>query len=60
MVAHAGKGAFEFLVLDSNYELCDITGEKGIHIDFHFWDENSIHDWPSWRYQMPYFLNDLL
>lgn len=60
MVAVVDKGGFEHLVLGCNYELCDIAYEKGIHIDFHFWDENSVHDWPSWRYQMPYFLNDLL
>jgi esterase/lipase superfamily enzyme len=60
MIAVVGKGAYEHLVLDSNYELANIAREKGINIDFNFWDENSIHDWPSWRYQLPYFLNKIL
>jgi len=60
MVVVVGKGAFEHLVIDSNYELKEIADQKGIHIDFNFWDENSVHDWSSWKYQMPYFLDKLL
>ena len=60
MIVVVGKGAFEHLVSASNYELADIAKEKGIHIDFNFWDENSVHDWSSWKYQMPYFLNKIL
>ena len=60
MIAVVGKGAFEYLVLDTNYEMADIAKEKGINIDFNFWDENSIHDWPSWKYQMPYFLSKII
>ena len=55
-----GSGAWEWLVSDSNYELAKIAEEKGIHIDFNFWDENSTHDWPSWHYQMPYFIEKIL
>ena len=60
MIAVIGKGAYEWLVSDSNYELERIAKEKGINIDFNFWDENSVHDWVSWKYQMPYFLNKIL
>ena len=60
MVVVVGRGAFEHLVIDSNYELKEIADQKGIHIDFNFWDENSVHDWLSWKYQMPYFLDKLL
>ena len=60
MVVVVGKGAWEHLVLDSNYELARIANEKGINIEFHFWDENSIHDWPSWLYQMPIFIDKLI
>ena len=60
MIVCVGRGRFEHLVLDSNYELARIAEEKGIHIDFNFWDENSVHDWESWHYQMPYFLNKIL
>ena len=60
MIAVVGKGAFEYLVLDTNYEMAEIAKEKGINIDFNFWDENSVHDWSSWLYQMPYFLNNII
>lgn len=60
MVVVVGRGAWEHLVLDSNYELERIAHEKGININFNFWDENSIHDWSSWLYQMPIFLDNLL
>lgn len=60
MIVVVGKGAFEYLVDYSNYRLSDIAYEKGIHIDFNFWDENSIHDWCSWNYQMPYFIDKIL
>ena len=60
MVAVVGKGSFEHLVLESNFELARIAKEKGINIEFYFWDENSVHDWQSWKYQMPYFLDKLL
>ena len=60
MIVVVGRGAFEHLVLDSNYRLADIAYQKGININFNFWDENSIHDWPSWRYQMPFFIDKIL
>ena len=60
MIVVVGKGAWEHLVIDSNYELKSIAEEKGIPIEFNFWDENSVHDWSSWKYQMPYFLNKIL
>ena len=60
MIVVVGKGAWEHLVIDSNYELAEIAQEKGINIDFNFWDENSVHDWSSWLYQMPYFLDKLV
>ena len=60
MISVVGRGAYEHLVLESNYEMANIAYLKGIHIDFHFWDENSVHDWSSWLYQMPYFLGQIL
>ncbi len=59
MISVVGQGDFEYLVLGSNYELQRIANEKGINIEFHFWDHNSVHDWPSWKYQMPHFLERL-
>lgn len=60
MISVVGKGAYEHLVIESNYEMANIASIKGIHIDFNFWDENSVHDWSSWLYQMPYFLGKIL
>ena len=60
MVVVVGEGAFEYLVRYTAVWLKTITDEKGIHVWYNFWDGNSIHDWPSWRYQMPYFLDKIL
>ncbi|MCR4911622.1 MAG: esterase [Bacilli bacterium] len=60
MIVVVGRGSFEYLALDSNYQLADIAYRKGIHIDFNFWDEYSVHDRKSWNYQMPYFISKLL
>ena len=60
MIVVVGKGAYEHLVLDSNYFLADIAYRKGININFNFWDENSVHDWCSWLYQMPYFISKIV
>ena len=60
MIVCVGEGNFEYLVRDSNVALHDIANQKGINISFNFWDHNSVHDWSSWLYQMPYFLDQIL
>ena len=60
MIVVIGRGAWEWLFSNSNYELARIANEKGVAIDFNFWDENSTHDWPSWNYQFHYFLSKIL
>lgn len=60
MIVCVGEGAYEYLVRDSNVQLSQIAHQKNIHIDFNFWDSNSIHDWSSWLYQLPYFLNKIV
>ena len=60
MIVMVGDGAYEWLVKDTNLRLQEIANEKGINIEFYFWDENSTHDWPSWNYSVPYFLNKIL
>ena len=60
MIVCVGEGAYEYLVRDSNVQLSQIAHQKNIHIDFNFWDSNSNHDWSSWLYQLPYFLNKIL
>lgn len=60
MCVVVGSGAFEYLAKYSNEELQRITDSKGIHVWYNFWDENSIHDWSSWKYQLRYFLDRIL
>ena len=55
-----GNGLFEFLVRDTNVRLKEIWDSKNIHFNFEFWDENSVHDWSSWKYAMPYFIKKIL
>lgn len=60
MIVVVGEGAFEYLVRYTAVWLNEITNAKGIHVDYNYWDGNSIHDWSSWRYQLPYFLDRIL
>ena len=34
--------------------------KDGINFDFEFWDENTVHDWVSWFYSLPYFLDKII
>ena len=60
MIAVVGSGNFEYLVDYTYHWLQSVTDEKGIPVQYHYWDHNSVHDWSSWNYQMPYFLNEIL
>lgn len=60
MCVVVGDGSFEYLVKYTNHWLADVTNRKGIPVWYNFWDQNSIHDWSSWLYQMPYFLDRIL
>ena len=60
MIVVVGSGAWEHLVSYSNYWLKEVTDSKGINVWYNFWDENATHDWPSWKYQARYFINELL
>ena len=60
MIVVVGSGAWEHLVAYSNTWLKDVTDAKGINVWYNFWDENATHDWPSWKYQARYFINELL
>ena len=60
MVVCVGEGAWEHLVRYTAEWLADVAHRKGINIWFNFWDANSVHDWSSWHYQLPYFLERIL
>lgn len=60
MIVCIGSGAYEYLVGYSNYWLKEVTDRKHINVWYNFWDELSIHDWPSWHYEARYFLERIL
>ena len=60
MIVVIGTGAFEYLVSYSNHWLKEVTDRKGINVWYNFWDENSTHDWPSWKYQARYFMESII
>lgn len=55
-----GDGDYEWLVKDSNIALANICASKGINFSFNFWDKSSVHDWSSWLYSLPYFIDKIL
>lgn len=60
MIVCIGSGAFEYLVGYSNYWLKEVTDRKGINVWYNFWDDLSIHDWSSWKYEARYFIDKIL
>ena len=60
MIVCIGSGAYEYLVGYSNYWLKEVTDRKGINVEYNFWDELAIHDWPSWHYEARYFIDRIL
>ena len=60
MIAVVGQGSYEHLVLYSNYWLKDICSGKHINTWVDIRDNNSIHDWCSWKEYIGYYLNLLI
>lgn len=55
-----GQGAWEDKLLASTLELQKILESKGIHPWVDIWGTDVSHDWPWWRRQWPYFLENIL
>ena len=59
MVVCIGSGSYEHLVSYSNTWLQEVTNRKHINVWYNFWDDLSIHDWSSWKYEARYFISTL-
>lgn len=55
-----GQGAWEELSVADQRRLEGVLASKGIPARFDYWGHDVAHDWPWWRRQMPYFLNDMV
>lgn len=60
MIVCLGEGEWEHLVRYKVEWLEGITREKGIHVWYNWWDGNSVINWVSRHYQLPYFLEKVL
>lgn len=60
IVLCVGQGAWEHEMLPSNRRLAEIFRGKGIHGWVDFWGYDVAHDWPWWRRQLPYFLEQMV
>lgn len=60
IVLCVGQGAWEHEMLPSNRRLAEIFREKGIRGWVDFWGYDVAHDWPWWRRQLPYFLEQMV
>lgn len=54
-----GQGDWEGPHIASTQKLQEIFAMKSIPGWFDYWGHDAAHDWVWWRYQMPYFLNQL-
>lgn len=60
IVFSVGQGAWEDALLWSTREMDRIFAEKHIPAWFYYWGYDTEHDWPAWRHQLPFFVNQLL
>lgn len=60
IVTCVGQGAWEHEMLPSNEQIRSLFAQKGIHAFCDFWGYDVAHDWPWWRRQLPYFLENLV
>ena len=42
--------------LEQNQSLDRILSEKGIPHEFHVWDSENVHDWPTWQQMVQQYL----
>ena len=55
-----GQGAWEDNGIADLRVIRDNCRAKGIPVWCDFWGNDVNHDWPWWRKQMPYFMNEVL
>lgn len=54
-----GQGPWEDNMIEDTRRLKEILEEKEIPAKFDFWGYDVNHDWPWWRKQLPYFIEQL-
>ncbi len=54
-----GLGAWEEDSIRDTRHMEHVLGNKGVTAWIDYWGEDVDHDWPWWRIQMPYFLQQL-
>ena len=54
-----GQGRWEEETLASTRELDTILASKHVPAWFDYWGFDVDHDWPSWRNQLAYFMNNI-
>lgn len=59
IIVCTGHGAWEADGLPSFYSLRGAFQSKGVSAWFDEWGHDVVHDWVSWRGQLPYFLDKL-
>ena len=59
LILCSGLGRWEENTIKDTLALKAIFAEKGIPVWIDFWGNDVDHDWPWWRVQMPFFLEEL-
>jgi esterase/lipase superfamily enzyme len=59
IVLACGQGKWEHECLDDTRRLSDLLHAKGVGHWLDLWGHDVDHDWPWWRKQLPYFLDQL-
>ena len=54
-----GAGAYEASSVKQTKDLEYMFKINNIYPHFYYFDENSIHDWPSWLWQISYFFKEI-
>ncbi len=55
-----GQGRWEEETLESTRQLDTILAEKHVPAWFDYWGYDVDHDWPSWRNELAYFMNNIM
>lgn len=59
LILCTGLGRWEETTIKDTLAMKAILEEKNIPASIDFWGNDVDHDWPWWKIQMPYFLNEL-
>jgi esterase/lipase superfamily enzyme len=57
VVLASGEGAWENIA--ESWRLADVLGSKGVPNRVDAWGSDWAHDWPTWRRQVPQYLDEL-